>query len=333
MKRLKQLDVKKIQELFLNLPLVKQAIQWSRDNSLPGFFKVPIYDVLVFIQIELKRNDLFTRSYAIAYSFFLSIFPSLIAFFTLIPLFKRAFIQYLPEGENFDFYLRSEIQRLLPGVAGDRLFAFVDDVTNNPRFGLLSIGFIFAIYFASNGMLALMRGFEKSYLKTFKTRNAFKKRFIAIGLTFQIGILLIAAVVLIILGEFLLSLLNQYIRLDQFTQITIQLLRWLSILLLFYTGISIIYRYGAAAKKRFSMFSPGATLSTLLCIISSLAFSFYVNEFNTYNELYGSIGAIIALMLWIQINSLILLMGFELNASIAVNRDLKEEVQEKEENL
>ncbi|MCR9051335.1 MAG: YihY/virulence factor BrkB family protein [Phaeodactylibacter xiamenensis] len=325
-----KIDIEAIQKRLFNLPIVKQVIEWSQHNSLPGFFKVPLYDVIVFIQNELKRNDLFTRSYAIAYNFFLSIFPSLIAFFTLIPIFKWAFIQYLPEGENFDIYLRTEIQRILPGVTGDRLFAFVDDITNNPRFGLLSIGFIFAIYFASNGMIALMRGFDKSYNKTFKSRNAFKKRFIAIGLTFLIGVLLIAAVVLIILGEFLLGLLNDFIALDSFTNITIQLLRWLAILLVFYMGIALIYRYGAAAKRRFAIFSPGTTLATILCIISSLAFSFYVNEFNTYNELYGSLGAIIALMLWIQINSLILLIGFELNASIAVNRDLKKRIPAKE---
>ncbi|MEQ8705319.1 MAG: YihY/virulence factor BrkB family protein [Phaeodactylibacter sp.] len=325
-----KIDIEALQKQLFNLPVVKQVVEWSQHNSFPGFFKVPIYDVIVFIQNELKRNDLFTRSYAIAYNFFLSIFPSLIAFFTLIPLFKWALIQYLPEGENFDAYLRTEIQRILPGVTGERLFAFVDDITNNPRFGLLSVGFIFAIYFASNGMIALMRGFDKSYNKTFKSRNAFQKRFIAIGLTFFIGVLLIAAVVLIILGEFLFGLLNDFIALDRFTNITIQLLRWVAIIFFFYMGIALIYRYGAAAKRRFAIFSPGATLATILCIISSLAFSFYVNEFNTYNELYGSLGAIIALMLWIQINSLILLIGFELNASIAVNRDLKKRIPVKD---
>ncbi|NRA48541.1 MAG: YihY/virulence factor BrkB family protein, partial [Phaeodactylibacter sp.] len=262
-------DIKELQQRLYNLPIVKQVIDWSMNNSFPGFFKVPIYEVIVFIQNELKRNDLFTRSYAIAYNFFLSIFPSLIAFFTLIPIFKWAFIQYLPEGENFDAYLRTEIQRILPGVTGERLFSFVDDITNNPRFGLLSVGFIFAIYFASNGMISLMRGFDKSYNKSFKSRNAFEKRFIAIGLTFLIGVLLIAAVVLIILGEFLLGVLNDFIPLDQFTNITIQLLRWLAILLVFYMGIALIYRYGAAAKRKFAIFSPGATLATILCIISS----------------------------------------------------------------
>ncbi len=328
---MKKINLKAIQDYFVNHPLVDKTIKWAKENSLPGFFKVPIYDVLVFIYIEIRRYDLFTRANSVAFSFFLSIFPSLIAFFTLIPLFKFVFIQYLPEGDNFDLYLRNEIQRIMPGVAGERLFSFVDDITNNPRFGLLSFGFILAIYFASNGMEALMRGFEKSHMKAFKKRSALKHRLIAVQLTFLLGVLLVGAVVLIILGEFLLGLLDNFIQMDSFTAFMIQLLRWLAILGLFYFGISIIYRYGAATKRRINIFSPGATLATILCILSSLAFSAYVNEFNTYNELYGSIGAIIVIMLWIQINSLILLIGFELNASIAVNRDLKEEVKEEEE--
>lgn len=326
-------DIEKIKERILQHPYVTRTIDWSKEHSLPGFSKVPIYDVAVFIYLELKRYDLFTRANSTAFSFFLSLFPSLIAFFTLIPLFKWALIDYLPEGENFDAYLRNEVLRIMPGVAGERVFSFIEDVTSNPRFGLLSFGFILAIFFASNGMMALMQGFEKSYAKTFKDRNALKKRLIAIGLTFQIGILLMGAVVLIILGEFLIGLLGSYLNLAFITQVFLQLLRWVAIVLLFYVGISVIYRYGAATKRRFSMFSPGATLATFLCILSSLGFSFYVNEFNTYNELYGSIGAIMVLMLWIQINSLILLVGFELNASIAVNRDLKVSLVEDESDI
>lgn len=317
----------------MNHPLVVQAVEWSKTKSLPGFFKVPVYDVCIFVYNELKRDDLFTRSNAIAFSFFISIFPSIIAFFTLIPLFKQLVLPYLPEGQNFDIYLRTEILRVMPGVAGERLFEFVDDITSNPRFGLLSFGFVLAIYFASNGMMALMHGFDKSYIKTFKKRNPFKKRLIAVILTFLIGGLLVAAVVLIILGEFLLGLLDNFARLDALAEWGIRILRWLAILMVFYAGIATIYRYGAAARKRFRVFSPGTMLATLLCIVSSLAFSFYVNEFNTYNELYGSIGTIIVLMLWIQINALILLMGFELNASIAVNRDLKAEKPEEEQEL
>ena len=163
---------------------------------------------------ELRRYDLFTRANSTAYSFFLSLFPSLIAFFTLIPLLKSYFILYLPGGEEFDFLLNDYIHDIMPGIAGDRLYEFIDEITNQRRVGLLSFGFLLAIFFASNGMIALMRGFEKTDLHTFKTRNFFKKRMIAILLTFQMGILLIASVIFVILGQTILGFIDQYIPLD-----------------------------------------------------------------------------------------------------------------------
>jgi membrane protein len=315
-------------EWFLRLRIVRIVIIWSKRHSLPGFFQVPIYDTLVFLFNELRRFDLFTRANAVAYSFFLSLFPSIMALFTLLPIFKQYFIRYLPNSENFDQQLEEAIRQILPGVAGDRLFQFVYNVINEPRYGLLSFGFLLAILFASNGMLALMQGFEKSYEMTFKRRGELKKRLIAVLLTFQVGTLVIGSVILVILGDFLVGLITDFIHLDFLSILLLNLTRWLGILLLYYLGIAVIYRYGVPVHKKFNIFSPGATLSTILCIITSLAFSYYVNRFNTYNELYGSIGTIIVLMIWIQLNSLILLIGFELNASIAVNRDLKRGVEE-----
>lgn len=313
---------------ILRMRIVRLTIIWSKRHSLPGFFDVPIYDSMVFLFNELRRYDLFTRANAVAYSFFLSLFPSIMALFTLLPLLKRYLIQYLPNSENFDQQMEEAIRQIMPGVAGDRVFQFVYNIINEPRYGLLSFGFLLAIYFASNGMLALMQGFEKSYDRTFKKRGGLRKRLLAIILTFQLGILVIGSVILVILGNFIVDLITEFIKLDFLSIFLLNATRWLGILLLYYLGIAIIYRYGIPVHKKFHIFSPGATLATILCILLSLGFSYYVNQFNTYNELYGSIGTIIVLMVWIQLNSLILLIGFELNASIAVNRDLKREIDE-----
>jgi len=207
----------------------------------------------------------------------------------------------------------------------------VEDVATNPRVGLLSFGTLLTIFFASNGMIALMRGFEKSYSQTFKNRGGLKKRFIAIFLTLFVGALLVGSIVLIILGKFLINWLADLVGLDIFLEFLLNALRWVVIIMLFYASIAMIYRYGAALRQRFKFFTPGATLASSLCILSSVVFSAYVNNFNTYNELYGAIGSIIVLMLWIQINSLFILVGFELNASIAVNRDKRREIMEEEE--
>lgn len=306
-------------------PVVVRWIGWTKIHSLPGFFGVPIYDVVVFVREELQRYDLLTRANAVAFSFFLSLFPALIALFTMLPLLKRYFLSYLPGDQDFNQVLQQEISHLMPGVAGERLFQFVFDITNNPRFGLLSFGFLLTIYFSSNGMLALMRGFEKSYEGTFKKINFLEKRLIATMLTGQLGLLLIGAVVFIILGQWIIAYLSRIWQMDVLTTILLGGTRWMVIIILFYLVISFIYRYGAPVREKFRIFTPGATLATFLGMLSSLAFSYYVDVTQTYNKLYGTIGTIIVLMLWIQINALVLLIGFELNASIAVNRDLKKQ--------
>ncbi len=324
--------LKEIQEWLFNLPVITNIIAWSKNHSLPGFFQVPIYDVVVFVFNEIRRFDLFTRANAIAFSFFLSIFPSLLALFTFLPFFQKYFLRYLPEGEQLDEFLYSEILKVMPGAAGEELFGFIREATE-PKVGLLSFGFLLAMFFSSNGMLAMMQGFEKSYKTTFRRRNALKKRLVAVSLTLLVGMLLIMSFILIILGNTLIFWLEQYIKLDNFTVISLEFTRWISILFVFYFGIALLYRYGAATKVRFDYFSPGATLATVLSISSSLAFSAYIDDFgrmSTYQKFYGSIATIIILMLWIQINSLILLIGFELNASIAVNRDIKQQRAEEE---
>jgi membrane protein len=326
LKKFKWPTAEEIEEWFVNLPIVKQVLRWSKKTSLPGFFRVPIYDVVIFVFHEIQRFDLFTRANSIAYSFFLALFPSILTLFTLVPFFLDGLSTVVPELENFNVVLEEEITRVMPGQAGDLVFEFIQDITETPRIGLLSFGFLLAIYFSSNGMLAMMRSFEKSYHGTFKSRGGIRKRAVAIMLTGLVSILVVFSVLFIILGSILITWISQVVHLSQIGAFAISSLRWLSTLMVFYFGIAVLYRYGSATHRRMAIFSPGTTLATVLCVLASLAFSFYIDEFNgydSYDKFYGSIGTFIIIMLWIQLNSLILLIGFELNAAIAVNRDLK----------
>jgi membrane protein len=263
------------------------------------------------------------RANAVSFSFFLALFPSLIALFTLTPFLKEYILGFLPLDYSFEAYLQEEIQKIMPGNAGDRLFNFIEDITSQPRIGLFSFGFLSAIFFASNGILALIRGFEKDEMPSFLQWNMFKKRMQAMLLTLIIGGLLIVSVILVILGNWFTDLLVLYIKVGKLFAFMLNMGRWIVIVSLFYSSISLIYRFGAATKKRFRFFTPGSALATLLCLGSSIIFSYYVNQFNTYNELYGSIGTIIVLMLWIQLNTLSILIGFELNAGILINMVIK----------
>ena len=139
---------------------MSNIVAWSKERSLPGFFKVPIYDVVVFVFNEIRRFDLIIRANGIAYSFFLSLFPSILTLFTFAPFLLDLFTKWIPELAHFNEVVEEEIQRVMPGQAGDMLFDFIHDITHQPRVGLLSFGFVLAIYFASNGMLAMMSSFS-----------------------------------------------------------------------------------------------------------------------------------------------------------------------------
>ena len=178
-----------------------------------------------------------------------------------------------------------------------------------------------------------MKGFEKSDHSAFKKRSEFRNRLIAIFLTAVLGLLLLISVSFIIVGNNLIHLLNTFYDADWITQLSLSLIRYLSILIIFYFGIAFIYKYGVPTHRKFSLFSAGTTLATISCILITILFSIYLDNFNTYNKLYGSIGTIIALMLWIQMNCLMILLGFELNASIAVNRDLRKKTLKELEDL
>ena len=323
--------------------MIVNVINWSKKHSFPGFFNVPLYDVVVFILNELKRHALVTRANAVAFDFFLSLFPLLLLLFTLIPYvlphfdflilpnLTEAQKVYYPGTEEVDFagtivfIIDQNIQevKILPVQARKDLITYLSNLATNARAGQLSFVLLLTIFFSSNGMMTLFRGFEKSHKSTFKKRHSFKKRLIAIALTFLMGLLVLLSALLVVLGRIPINSIMHFINLDRFSPVLIYLLRWIAIIGLFYFGISMIYRYGAATFRRFNWFSPGATLATILCLLTLLGFTFFVDRFGAYDKLYGTVGTIIVAMLWIQINSFILLTGFELNASIAVNRDLK----------
>lgn len=307
-------------------------VGWSKTHSLPGLQRIPLYSLIVFIVKETRDDAITTRANSVAFSLFLALFPAIIVLFTLLPYTPLYEMKVSVDGvpEKFQDVLRNSISEVMPGEAGQMLFNTIEDIASKPRSGLLSFGFFLAIWFASNGMLSMMRGLEKNYKSTFKRRTDFQKRLIAIQLTFLVGLVLIASVVFVILGNVILNLVFTYVQVDMLSQAAFFGLRWVVVLLLFYSLFSTIYRYGSSTRRKIPFFNSGAMLATVLSILTSWGFSFYVNNFGNYNALYGSIGTLIVLMLWIQLNCMILLLGFELNAGIAVLRDQRREKREAE---
>lgn len=311
----------KIKAWLWQLPFVERVVERSKHTSLIGFEGLPIYTVLDFFFKEITKEHLNTKSTSLAFSFFLAIFPATIFLFTLIP--------YIPI-HNFQDQLLNILGQVLPATAFEAVQTTLTDIIKNQNGGLLTFGFIAALFFSSNGIIALMRNFNKASLLHDK-RSAWKKRRIAIALTFVISIMLIVGVSLIITGNYLIKLLEDYALIKGvITRYSLVLLNWVIILLLFFSIISTLYYYAPATSKKFKFFSAGATLATVLSIGSSSGFAFYVNNFNSYNKIYGSIGTLIVIMIWLYLNSMILLIGFELNASIKIlKQNLPEPVKKR----
>ena len=286
-------------------------LDWSRSYSIPGFNNVPIYNIVGFIIKELKADDITTRANSVAFNFFISIFPFIIF---VLPL-----VAQLPFVDNFWDSLQSSMEGVIPETARTYIIEIISGIRKDGQYGIQSLGFLLAVFFSSSGMINLMFGFDKSYALSFKSRNYIQKRMIAIALTILVAILFILSVVFIILGK---EILGGIFGDNVFASFGFVALRWVILLISFYSVITLIYRYGTSLYRPLKLINPGAILATSLSIISSVLFSYFIDHFGRYNEIYGSIGALIVILIWLQINAFVLLAGFELNASIAVNRDL-----------
>lgn len=282
-------------------------------QTLPGFKGIPIAIILKYLWKEIWRDDIVTRANSMAYSFFLSIFPALLVFLALLP--------YLPIG-NMVTALRRAYVEILPKEMADYIDSIIIEMTQTSREGLLSLSIILALIFASNGVLSMIKGFHKSYEMTYKKQNTFQQRWRALKLTIVLGVLFLGSLAAIILGRPALNKIVSFAGVNPDNYQIYNIIRWTGVFIFYYFCIAIIYRIGPAYKNKEKLFSPGALLATILSLLSSLGFAVYVENFSQYNEIYGSIGALILILLWLQINSFIILLGYELNASIAINRDL-----------
>ncbi len=314
----------KIERIIITTPPIALLIRKSKKLYLPGFEGVPLYDVFNFFYKQIKTVGLTERASAIAYNFIMAIPPAFLFLFTLIPslpLIKKA-------------ALKRELHALIRDIVTDsvhnkNLIVFVDSFIDNSRIGLLSFGLLLALFFASNAMMGLMRSFNKNYIG-FAKRKGFHNRIVALRLTALIFLLVLAYLILLITQSAVLKWMG--IKNATFREVVFYI-RWVFIVSLIFYSIAFIYKYAPAVQKRWRIVSPGTILATSLSILATLGFSFFVSNFGRYNALYGSLGTIIMLMALVYINSLVLLIGFELNVSIkslkaiADNRKAEEEAK------
>lgn len=304
--------MKRVFENIKNSSFFTRILEWSKTISLPGFGSLPLYTVCVFFFHEIVRESILNKSASLAYNFILAIFPGIIFLFTLIP--------YIPIA-NFQDQLLAFLQVIIPNDAFELIQTTLEDIIKKQNRGLLSFGFLLSTFFATNGMTTLMFAFNKSALAQ-ENRSWGRRRLVALFLSFAIVLAITIGIGAFTAAGIFISYLQKNIVYDipWFWKLTIKIARWIILFLTYFFSVSFLYKFAPASSKKWKFFSPGATLATLLAILTFSGFAFYINQFGTYNKIYGSIGTIIVIMVWMYLNSLILLIGYELNASIALSK-------------
>ncbi|MDG2073877.1 MAG: YihY/virulence factor BrkB family protein [Polaribacter sp.] len=308
---------KEIENKLEKIPVLNILVRFGKKIKIPGLQGMSLSDVLEMYIIGIVEGALTTRAGGIAFSFFMAIFP----FF----LFLLTLIYYIPI-DGFQEALMSLMQDTLPPKTYGAVEPILDDIVKNQNKGLLSFGFIASIFLMTNGVNAIFGGFEYSY-HVKEVRNIFRAYFISLGTSLVMTFFLVVTVALTILYGIAVNRFKTEGWLDN-DFFWIQFGTVILFIFMIFTIVSMLYHYGTKEGKQSSFFSAGAILTTILSIFTFYLFSIYVVEFSKYNELYGSIGTLLILMLFIWLNSIILLLGFELNATLNSLRRKNKAIQE-----
>lgn len=296
---------KPIENELNKLPIIRSLVKLAHRVKIPGLEGMSLYDLLEMYVVGILKGALTSRAGSIAFSFFMALFPFLLFLLTLIP--------YVPiEGFQEDFLFT--IERVLPPKTVDAVHSVIVDITNNKYSGLLSFGFIASIFLMANGVNAIFGGFEIS-IHVDKARNVIKQYIVALGISVIISIFLLFVVAVSVYFEIGIQDLKSRGWLDD-DVFWIEMGRFGFFIITVLVSVGFLFYFGTQQGKLMNFFSPGVFLTTILSLLTFYLFGIYVEKFARYNELYGSIGTLLILMIFVWLNSIILLLGFELNASL-----------------
>ncbi|MDC1327066.1 MAG: YihY/virulence factor BrkB family protein [Flavobacteriales bacterium] len=300
-----------IEKKLDKVPVIRSIVKLLKLIILPGFKGLSLYDLLEIYITGIIEGTFSSRASSVAYSFFVALFPFILFIMNLIP--------YIPiDGFQTRFLVFTK--ELLPPQTADFFYPTIADIAMNHRGGgLLSLVIILSLFLAANGVNAIFSAFEYSFHVQLN-RSFFKQYFVAFGVSIVLVLLLLITVGVILYGEYAIHFLkgDDLIQNDVF---------WISVLqigifvVMLYIIIAILYYFGTVEGKESRFFSIGALLTTMLFLLTTYLFGIYINNFSQYNELYGSIGALLIMMFYIWMNSNLLLLGFELNISLQRLRD------------
>ena len=293
------------------LPVIRDLVKLSKRIKILGTNGLSLYNLLEIYGTGIIKGTFSSRASSIAYSFFIAIFPFLLFILNLIP--------YLDFIDGFLNRFLNFIENLLPAQTADLFYPVIADIAVNPRGGLLSFSIILALFLSANGVNSIFSAFEYSFHVTIN-RTFFRQYAVALGVSILLALLLLTTVGVILYGEYLINQLVGKAYIQDHVYI-VSILQLVIFILMVYTIISILYYFGTKQGKESHFFSLGALVTTILFLLTTYLFGIYINNFSNYNELYGSLGALLIMLFYIWINSNLLLLGFELNISLRLLRD------------
>ncbi len=301
---------------YLQIPL-QFAKQKAKRIVIPGFQEVNLFQVLQFLFKQLNTIGLYDRASAISFNLIMALPAGFLFLFSIIPYFPKS------------FKIKKQILSIFKDISPNTsTYRFILDIINDllsQHVGIFSFGFLLLLFYASNAMTGIIRSFDKSIMQN--KPFFLHQRMRALRLTLILMLLVFASLLVLIGQDQLTTLLREVFDIKRKAILPYwNVIRWSVIILLLFYGNAFIYKFAPHVKEKWPLLSPGAILSTTLMLVTTLGFSYWVNNFGSYSKIYGSIGTVLVVMTLIYINALILLIGFELNVSIELLKKEQDQI-------
>ena len=301
----------KLAENLAKIPVINWLVLLGKKIILPGFEGMSLYDLVETYILGIVKGTFSARVGAISFSFFMALFPFLLFLLNLIPYVPIVIPSVTLQDFQQEFLVF--ISDALPSQTSIFISQVFNDIAGNPRGGLLSSVFVLSLFLMTNGINAVFSGFEHSYHNTIN-RNFFRQYIVALGVSIIVALLLIVTVIVTIYFSYLVNKYAAGVIDDTVFWITIG--KYAFLVLMVFLTVSTLFYFDTTEGKESKYFSPEAFMTTLLSLLATYLFGIYIDNFSQYNQLYGSIGALLIMMLYIWLNANLLLLGFELNASL-----------------
>lgn len=261
-----------------------------------------LYKTIKKLIYKLNRDDIFALSAQLAYNLLLAIFPFLMFLFTIVGMSN------LNSEEILHF-----LSTVIPENAYQLIESTVIEVVDNSQGGILWLSIFLAIWVASSGFRAVIKGLNNAY-DTAERRGFIKRTILSILCIFALVLIIVSTLFLLVFGDVIGMYIIDIFPLDRILTLIWDLFRFVFVILIMIFMCGSLYYIAPAKKIKWRDTMPGAIIATLGWNVVSIGFSFYVNNFTNYSRFYGSLGGVIVLMTWMYLMSFILLLGGEINA-------------------